>query len=64
MDIEERIYQSEFWGEAPELPDVFPAFSSQWEEIAQQVILEPETSEVSNVYPRPDFFQELELGFI
>jgi hypothetical protein len=66
MSIEERVYQSDFWGEQPELPQIFPPVlfggENHWEKIEEKVILD--TTETSSVYPkRPSFYEELEVGF-
>lgn len=55
MDIEELSYeQTELFGEFPVIP--------QWEAITDEVIAD--TTETSNVYPKSDFEEEFELGFI
>ncbi len=66
--IEEQNWsQSEFWGEAPELPQTFPPVlfggENHWEKIEEKVILD--TTETSSVYPkRPAFFEDLEVGYL
>jgi hypothetical protein len=57
MDIEERVYQSEFWGADPEFPPNHQFGGLQWEAVQEKVILEEDS------YPRPQFYEELEIGF-
>jgi hypothetical protein len=65
MAIEERVYQSEFWGEQPELPTHFSPvlFGCRGRYEAMDDEIRADTSEVSSAYPRPQFYDELEIGF-
>jgi hypothetical protein len=59
MDIEEESWmQSELLGEHPELP------KTQWESIEEIVLADVE--ETSPIYPqrRPQFFEDLEVGYL
>lgn len=62
MSIEEEIfYQDEFWGEAPEIPDVYPpslfGCQRQWEATVDEIVIEKPSQ-------RPKFYEDLETGFI
>lgn len=60
MSIEERVYQSDFWGEQPELPQTFPPVmfggENHWEKIEEKVICDVPQK-------RPAYYDELETGF-
>lgn len=57
MPIEEDVYENmELCGEYPTIP--------QWEAITDKVIAEDDTTEVSSVYRKPKFQEDLEEGFI
>lgn len=59
-NIEEEIYQSEFWNDVVYPPN-YQFGGMQWGAVEDKIICD--TTEVSSAYPRPQFYEELEIGF-
>ena len=62
MSIEERVYQSELWGNDPVYPPNHQFGGLQWEAVQQKII--EEDVEVGRESRKPQFQEDLEEGFI